>query len=363
MPGIPGIPETNGLHLKLVDPATSPLWSQLVGSSDSSVFHTPEWLRIVRDTYDLPLHGFVALRNNKPVAGLPWADLSDFRSKRAISMAFSDYAGPLAETVNQGGELIDAVIKHIRPTHPGGYSIKALASDFPERLRALGASSLSSWMGIDLDGTEEDVFSRATPAARKGVRKASRAGVTTRLADSKDDLRDWFFLHLRLRKYRHRLLAQPFSFFERIWDAFIKNDRGFLVLTEYNGKIAGGMFCLQHRDTVYTKFSASDEETHRIKSNNLLYAATISEAVRRNAVTLDMGRNPHSALGLIYFKKSFGAIEKDLLSLTFGQSETSVEADSHTGELLAKLTSLFVQDDISEALTESAGNFLYRNFA
>lgn len=342
------------------DPTSDKLWADLVRSRDASVFHSPEWLRVVADTYGFTPNATVIEDESGPVAGLAWADLKDVNGHRRVCFPFCDYSGPVSESIEHTEALIREVNSEIDSNGQHKLIVRAFPEELPESFVDSGKVAISSWMGIDLEGTEEEVTARATAAARKGVRKAERNGVTAHVATDKGELREWFELHLKIRKNRHRLLAQPYEFFERIWDTFIDPGNGFLLLTMMDGKTVGGMFCLQQGDIVYTKFSASDEAAHKAKPNNLMYYETILEAKRRGARLIDMGRNPHSASGLIYFKKSFGAYEKDLYAVT-----VDFDRPSHIdhGALLKSLTELLVHDDVPDDVTERAGELLYKNFA
>lgn len=328
-----------------------------------SAFHSPQWISVVSDTYGFTPEAIVIHDDTgNPVAGMAWVDITDLNGTRRISLPFCDFAGPISNNTDYLDSLIATVSDGLNTGSVRSLTVRAFPEELPEGFAEGAKKSVSSWMGIDLSGTEDDIISRITPAARKGTRKARRNGVTFSLASTKDHLRTWFELHLKLRKYRHRLLAQPFEFFERIWDTFIAPGNGYLLLTEMDDQIVGGMFCLQFGDIVYTKFSASDERAHAAKPNNLMYLETLLEAKRRGARLVDMGRNPHSAPGLIYYKESFGAFQKELWSVT--KSATTPTGDDDTlGALLKDLTTLFVRDEVPDDATEAAGNLLYRNFA
>jgi len=51
--------------------------------------------------------------------------------------------------------------------------------------------------------------------------KSQREGLVVRLAQSEEELRAFFEMHLKVRKYKYGLLAQPYRFFQNIWRHFI----------------------------------------------------------------------------------------------------------------------------------------------
>ena len=42
-----------------VDPRTDPLWRSLVEKTESSVFHSPSWIRVLTDTYGWEASAYV----------------------------------------------------------------------------------------------------------------------------------------------------------------------------------------------------------------------------------------------------------------------------------------------------------------
>src|SRR5690606_30698311 len=97
------------------------------------------------------------------------------------------------------------------------------------------------------------------------------------VAESEDDLRAFFEMHLRVRKHKYGLLAQPYRFFRSIWDNFLVPGRGRLLLARVDGRVVGGVLYLDWGDTVYYKFNASDPGDLGVRPNDLL----VWEGLRR----------------------------------------------------------------------------------
>lgn len=99
------------------------------------------------------------------------------------------------------------------------------------------------WHGIDVQRDHEEIWRALPSSARRPLRKAHLDGVEVKIAREETDLRAFFELHLRVRKYKYRLLAQPYGFFTRIWEQFLARDRGALVLATVDGRpITGSCF-------------------------------------------------------------------------------------------------------------------------
>src|SRR5437588_617807 len=59
-----------------VDPRTDPLWRSLVEKTESSVFHSPSWIRVLTDTYSWQASAYVLV--------------DDARGGRAVGVAESE---------------------------------------------------------------------------------------------------------------------------------------------------------------------------------------------------------------------------------------------------------------------------------
>lgn len=346
----------NKVTLHTVDPVTSTTWAQLVSGTASTLFHSPQWMRVIQETYGLPLAAYVLQQEEEPIAGVPWCQVNDFLGRRRVTLAYSDFCDILAPTRKESRTLAEFIAMDGHP-----WTLRTLARNLPDVSVPVSRNALFKWQGIDLDADQQVLWERLSSMAQRGVGKAERSGVEVRQADSKEELREWFLLHLRLRKAKFGLLAQPYAFFENIWDIFIETGKGFLLIGRYQDKIVGGTLYLLWKDTCYYKFNTSDMASLALRPNNLLLWRGMLEAKARGCHFLDLGRSPVKQEGLMAFKRGFGAIEEDLYSLTY-QTSNGDNADAQARGLLESLTHLFVKDCVPDSVTEQAGTLLYRFF-
>lgn len=349
------IPEENQISWHIVDPTTSRMWSQFVEDRPSTVFHSPQWMRVLEKTYGLSFSACLMEREGSLAGGVPWCDLNGLLGRRRVTLAFSDFCDLLAATPEEASDLAGAVLNDGVP-----WTLRTTAGNLPALEAPVARQGHFKWQGIDLEGDDHELWDRIRPMARRGVTKARRSGVGIRRATGKQELREWYRLHIRLRKFKHELLAQPYSFFEHIWDTFIENGEGFLLVAVHQGQIIGGTLYLLWKDTCYYKFNASDSNYLCLRPNNLLLWQGMMEAREEGCSLLDLGRSPTSPEGLIDFKRNFGAREDDLFSLNYG---TQVGEDSEAQRLLRRLTQFFVRESVPDELSEEAAELLYQYFA
>jgi hypothetical protein len=67
--------------------------------------------------------------------------------------------------------------------------------------------------------------------------------------------------------------------------------------------------------------------------------------------------------GLIHFKRKFGTEERTIHFLRYANGCTESTGARTAGSMLSELTSLFTDKETPDALTEKAGDVLYRYFA
>jgi CelD/BcsL family acetyltransferase involved in cellulose biosynthesis len=346
--------------LREVNPLDSPEWRSLLKSPDASIFHSPEWMRVMKATYEgLLFHAVVIERLNHPIAGVAWTETDDMLGHRKTTLAGCDYCDVIASSPEERRSLGNYVLHDGLPWSLRSRARNKVHLDVQERIK--GTYALQT---IDLQPAETEMWTRLSSMSRRGVRKAQREGVKVRIATDHSELREWFLLHLRVRRNKHRLLAQPFAFFENMWDEFIARGNGFLLLAEYDSRIIGGDLFLTWRDQCYYKSNASDTSYLHLRPNNLLLWYGMLEAKTRGCTTLDLGRSPRENTGLVAFKEGFGAQEETLHVVDYDtyRDESQANREREARDLMRSMTQMFVREDVSEAAAEEAGARLYRYF-
>lgn len=345
--------------IRTVDPVTDAAWAELVTSRPSTIFHSPDWMRAIQKTYGFNPEAAVIEQDGTPLAGLPWLQFSDFVGDRRISLAFSDFCDPLFTTPDQARTLAEAAFGN--GDQP--WNLRARVSNLPDVAFPVIGIGEYKWHGVDLTPDEDALWKRMASMTQRGVKKAKREGVEIRIAQDKSELREWFLLHMRLRREKHELLAQPYSFFENIWDAFVEKGQGFLMNAIFDGKIIGGTLYLNWQDTCYYKFNASDPDYLQVRPNNLLMWQGMLTAKERGFRMLDFGRSSADQDGLVTYKRSFGSNEDDMHSVTYGYADRQKDTTKQAKQLLGNLTRLFIDQGVSDDVMEEAGNLLYPYFS
>jgi len=342
----------------VVDPTTDPRWAELVGSRESSVFQSPAWARVLSSTYDFPLRANVIVDDQgAPEAGLSYAEIADFLDPRLSSLPFSDYCDPIAPDEAVWHALVDDLLAQGRR-----FDLRCLDNDIPASDRRFAEVGRAAWHGADLERETDDIWMSLHSSARRAIRKADAAGVTVRVASTREDLRTFFQLHLQVRKYKYGLLAQPLQFFEHIWSEFMEQERGFLLLASLDGKAVGGILFLEWQDTLYYKFNASDISTLPARPNDRLIWEGIQMGKSRGMRLLDFGLSDLEQEGLVRYKQKYATEEKVITQLRHTPPGGPSDADREGRRMLRDLTAVLVHEDVPDEITAKSGDLLYRYF-
>lgn len=341
----------------VVDPSTDPRWAELVGSRPSSVFQSPAWARVLTSTYQFPLRAKVVLDGGAPVAGISYAEITDFLDPRLSSLPFSDYCDPVAPNDEVWHDLVDDLLAQGRR-----FDLRCLDNDIPSSDERFAVVGRAAWHGADLERETDEIWMSLHGSARRAIRKADAAGVTVKMASSKEDLLAFFRLHLQVRKYKYGLLAQPFAFFEHIWTEFMEQDRGFILLASLDGEAVGAILFLEWQDTLYYKFNASHIATLPARPNDRLIWEGIQVGKSRGMRLLDFGLSDLEQEGLVRYKQKYATEEKIITQLRHMPPGAPSDADREGRRVLRDLTAVLVDEAIPDELTARSGDLLYRYF-
>jgi CelD/BcsL family acetyltransferase involved in cellulose biosynthesis len=342
----------------VVDPRKDPLWCRLVNQVPSSVFHSPSWIQVLTDPYGWEASAYVILDDRgEPCGGIPFCRITDILGERIVALPFSDYCDPLVDDANGWRALIDQLLPEHRPI-----TVRCLHNNLPLADGRFSLFKQARWHGLDLRPELDTIWSAMHESTHRAIRKSQRAGLVVRPAESEEELRSFFDMHLKIRKYKYGLLAQPYSFFQNIWRRFVELQQGFILLALCDGKIAAGDFFLVYKDTLYYKFNASLPGDLSHRPNDLLIWEAIQRGKNQGLKLLDFGLSDIDQEGLVRYKRKFGTEEKTISFLRHEPNGGPTPVEKQMRELLGKLTNRFTDRTVPDPVTERAGEDLYRLF-
>ena len=340
-----------------LDPRTDARWARLVERHGGSLFNSPDWLAAVAATYDFSPEAYVALdAAGEPTGGLAFCRVRDALGERIVSFPFSDYADPLVDDPETWNTLVERLREACCPI-----ALRCLHNPLPVRDDRFALVKDPRWHRVDLRPGAEALWSGLDESARRAIRKAQRNGVTVRFADDEATLQTFFRMHVEIRKYKYRMLAQPYAFFENIWRRFIAVGRGTIAAAMHDGQIVGAVFFVEHGDTFYYKFNASSRAHLELRVNDLTLWESIQHAQRGGKAFMDLGLSDADQEGLIRYKRKYAREEKTI-SFLCHVPEGAAEPNRQLGALFGQLTDLLTDASVPDPISERAGALLYRFF-
>ena len=349
------------MDIVCIDPKTDRRWQQLLDRYGGSVFHSPAWIRALADTYDLDIRARVlADGSGEPRAGVPFCRISDLQGERIVVLPFSDYCDPLVADDASWRRLVDSLLEPRLPI-----TVRCLHNHLPLADERFTLAKRSKWHGIDLRPDLDTIRRNFSPSVRQWVRKAQRAGVAVRLARGEEDLRAFFLLHLQTRKRKHRLLAQPYRFFENVWRQFSCSDEyaRLLLVAHYQDQVIGGTLFLGWKDTLFYKFNASDPAHLSLRPNDLIVWEGTALAKAKGFAWLDFGLSDWDQEGLVRFKRKFATDERTISAVRHTPDRAPTRSEQDAQDVLSAATDLLTDAAVPDDVTERAGDLLYRFFA
>lgn len=340
-----------------IDVGTAKEWDEIVAGSDGELFLSRRWINVLNEVFDLNIEAVVERdAAGRIVGALPYCCIDDVRGSRLAILPFSDFVSPvLAEGATWDG-LVDPILQIGRPL-VFQTTVGSPATD-DERFVLDGESVRHS---VALDGDLDELMSRFSQHHRRLVRKATKNRLVFRQAETIDELRAFYELHLGVRKHKYGMLAQPYRLFEALWERFLTQDLGGLVLGFDGSAVVGGCLLLEAGDTLYYKYAASHPDYRSMGVSHGAAVAAMTVGLEKGLAQLDLGRSDLDQPGLVDFKRRFGATATGLQR--FRSKDQLFREVSEMDRLLTDITRLMTQPTVPDHITEEAGDRLYRLFA
>jgi hypothetical protein len=323
-------------------------WQELVNRApQSSIFHQPEWQRVLNLAYGLDFHVGLLEDDRGPLAGCVFARSRNPFSRRLIALPFTDYCPPLSLQPAASAALLEALTVWL------GVSGEAC------ELR--GASAPSPWKvdqgfdhwKLDLAAGGAAIERAMDRNFRRQIRRASDAGITVSCGSSMELVRCFYRLHLENRR-RLGLPAPPWRFFRLAVEIIGASGRLEVWLASSAGRALGSVVLIKDRDTLHCKWSARAAAAP-VGTMQLLFSRVCANYAGTFA-TLDLGRTDTHNQGLGRFKREMGATPTPLPYAFFPQAPAQTSSENLNGTARA-LTALWRR--LPLAVTRIVGSAIY----
>ncbi len=279
-----------------------------------SAAYTQAWLDLVTRLYGYSVIPLTTTDAEGKITGfLPLCSMrSPLTGRRLVALPFSDLCPLLAADETSANALIDQAILLARQQKVRYMELRTGSSNvLTKRPELVQGNIYVRWL-MPLSTDSESIWSNLRKPIQRQVKKSQKLGVQVHIAQHRDDIAQYYRLHLQTRCKKHGMPAQPKRYFFELWDAFAKSGAMHLLLAEYQGSVIAGMILLASGTTIRYAYGASDERYLNLAPNDLLMWTAIELGCTLGYQTLDMGRTACDNEGLMEFKRRWGAIKEPL---------------------------------------------------
>jgi len=162
----------------------------------------------------------------------------------------------------------------------------------------------------DLTADEEAMLAAMKPKWRYNIRLAERRGVIVR-AGTAADLPTFYAMYAATGS-RDGFLVRPFGYYQAIWERFLRDDLGHLLLAEVAGQPVAGLFLFRFGPTAWYFYGASTDRHRELMPNHALQWEALRRARAAGCTRYDWWGAPDALderdpmWGVYRFKQGFG---------------------------------------------------------
>jgi CelD/BcsL family acetyltransferase involved in cellulose biosynthesis len=342
------------------NPADDPNWSELLERHPAaSVFHSPGWLRALRQTYGYESFVVTTSPTSTLQNGVVMCRVKNWTSRRLVSLPFSDHCDPLVDASDDLSEMVALLADEARTA--GWRSIewrpRAVAGEpFEAAARAFGLKPSGDYAlhRLDLRAGPAEIFRGFhASSTQRAIRRAERERVAYEAGTSERLLASFYGL-LRLTRRRHGLPPQPLVWFRNLVACL--GDRVLVHVASRGGQPIASIVTLSFKKTMFYKYGGSDSSFHRLGGMPFLFWRMIQDAHARGFAELDLGRSDADQPGLITFKDHLGAARS---TLTYYRDPSRKVEATRSGWMSRLAHGVFAH--LPDATLDLAGRLLYKH--
>lgn len=292
----------------IINPLNDSRWDPMVECHPQAcIYHHSSWLKVIGSTYRhaQPL-AYVLEEGASIRAALPVCVVkSPWTGNRLVSLPFTSYCNPLYSTASDCGTLIDGVIGSLTGHDASFCEIRTLDA-MPEGDRLLKRHAYHMTHILNLEGGFDRVRKGISGNIVTNKKRADKAGIVVRAAESEKDLQDFYRVHALTRK-KQGFPIQPYVFFKNMFECMGPLGYVEFLLARLGDRVVAGIVLFKFRQTVSYEIGASLPEYLEARPNHLLLWHAVESACREGRQHFDFGKSPPDNAGLIEFKRRWGA--------------------------------------------------------
>src|SRR5437667_951717 len=252
--------------------ADSSLSTFIEQQTKDSLYYSQAWLDLITKLYGYSVISLTTSNTSGQASGfLPLCFMqSPLTGRRLVALPFSDVCPLLAVDDSSANDLIEQAICLAQEKKVKYLELRTGVNEVAIKRSDLVEGNLYVRWLMPLTADPDTVWSGLRKPVQHQIKKSRKLGVQVRTAQSREDMAEYYQLHLQTRSKKHGMPAQPQRFFFELWDAFAPSGAMQLLLAEYQGTAIAGIILLASGTTIRYAYGASDERYLNLAPNNLL---------------------------------------------------------------------------------------------
>jgi len=324
-----------------------------------NLFYSKKWIEVLKGEYDFDFYVVVSSsQTEKPI--FVFVQLADIFGKRILSLPFSDYTEPLVQTENELCEILnflkESYKNHAITIKYHGIIDESKINDYKNIRQALCHR-------VFLDNNSDMIWQKTSRAFKKGVKKAKKHKLYVKKYNCSDGIAIFHQMLTDLRRNKLHILPQPKSYYMRMYDNFICQEKGNLWMTFMDNKPIAAAILLHSGEAMFDKMGVSDSKYLEYRPNNILLWEIMKYGQSNGFKYLDMGLTPSGNEGLMRFKDSLGGKKTPINYYRYLPLNYNYQQEEDMKNVLTKVTKLFVKSVVPDEIVQEAGSLLYQYFA
>lgn len=340
--------------------ADSSLASFIEQQAPGTLSYMQRWFDIVPRLYGYTVIPLTAMNNAGNISGfLPLCLMkSPLTGRRLVALPFSDLCPFLAVDEASTNQLIDEAVELARQQKVKYLELRTGTNEILAHRSDLVQGNLYVRWLLALQADSDSIWASLRKPVQHQVKKSQKLGVQVRVAQHREEIEQYYRLHLLTRTRKHGMPSQPRRYFYDLWDAFASDGKMQLLLAEYQGVVIAGMILLASGSTIRYAYGASDEQYLHLAPNNQLMWTAIKIGCEQGYQTFDMGRTARDNEGLMEYKRRWGATQEELPYFYY-PSIAGLASTPESSQLFRMLTTFWKRVPLPIAST--LGGYLYKH--
>ncbi|MEW5691810.1 MAG: GNAT family N-acetyltransferase [Candidatus Hydrogenedentota bacterium] len=291
-------------------------WDEfLLNNSDSTVFHTSIWLKLMSEFYNFKLYPLSAIDQGNIIGILPFFQVKALQLNHLVSLPLRDKGGCVVsrDDNNTRARLIESMIQFGRTLDCNYIQVKTSDSEEKNVLEQMGFSVREEWILSSIK-LEPDFNITRNNFIDKRLNWSINKAITSNLQfeDAVSDIAVSEFYRIFLNK-RKSLGVPPYAkkYFDLLYSLFAPSGMAKIFIVRKGSESLSSTFLLFHNRKVYDIFSASLEKGYEYRANDFLIWHMIKWLCEHGYDEIDLGADSPYQETLIKYKRKWGVNEKN----------------------------------------------------